>query len=541
MNEQDTHGASVARWWSQAPRLRAELHYRERVLRCMPERPKSVFALLRRAAEQHGAREAVVDAQGRHTYSSFLRDVENLARRFAADGIVAGDRVMMLAGNHYPFMLAFFALQRIGAVAVPAGIREQAPALAYMAVQCGAIAIIVDAALDERVPSAEPAPGLARRYICEELPALAAAAAELPPAAQPDAPEEAVAVILYTSGTTGKPKGAMLTHLGIVHSALHYAACMGLAHTDRSALVVPASHVTGLVGIVAALVHVGGCVLMLEQFKAADFIAFAARERMTHTVMVPAMYSLCLLQKEFGQADLSAWRIGGYGGAPMPPAAIEALAAALPRLTLMNAYGATETTSPAVMMPPGATLGHGDSVGVALPCADILVMDDVGMELPPGETGELWIGGPMVVPGYWDDAAATAREFSGGYWRSGDLGSIDAQGFVRIFDRKKDMLNRGGFKIYSVEVEHVLAAMPGVVEAAVVGRPCPVLGERVHAYVHAPDAELTQEAVQAWCAARLADYKVPESVIFSAQPLPRNANGKLLKRSLRERLEQNSE
>ncbi len=220
----------------------------------------------------------------------------------------------------------------------------------------------------------------------------------------------------------------------------------------------------------------------------------------------------------------------------MPVATIDALSEAVPKLVLLNAYGATETTSPATMMPAGLTREHADSVGVVLPCAHIVVMDEQGVEVPAGETGELWIGGPMVVPGYWDNAAATASSFTAGHWHSGDLGSIDAQGFVRIFDRKKDMLNRGGFKVYSVEVENALMALPGVVEAAVIGRPCPVLGERVHAFLYAPDATRDAAAVRSHCAALLADYKVPETITWSDSPLPRNANGKLMKRMLREAL-----
>ncbi|HET9205131.1 MAG TPA: fatty acid--CoA ligase family protein, partial [Burkholderiaceae bacterium] len=247
-------------------------------------------------------------------------------------------------------------------------------------------------------------------------------------------------------------------------------------------------------------------------------------------------YKLCLLDPQFDRFDLAAWRVGGYGGAPMPEATIAELAEKLPRLTLLNCYGATETTSPATVMPHGPAGGKADAVGVPLPCADVLVMDDDGRELPPGETGELWIGGPMVVPGYWANPEATAASFTAGWWHSGDLGSKDADGYVRILDRKKDMLNRGGYKIYSVEVENVLMAWPGMVEAAVVGKPCPVLGERVHAFVHAPGSTRDDTALRAFCAARLADYKVPETVTWTDAPLPRNANGKLMKRLLRERL-----
>jgi len=185
------------------------------------------------------------------------------------------------------------------------------------------------------------------------------------------------------------------------------------------------------------------------------------------------------------------------------------------------------------MMPAHLTAGHLDSVGLVLPCADIVVVDVDGAEVAPGHSGELLIGGPMVVRGYWDNPQATADNFVAGYWRSGDVGSIDADGFVRVFDRVKDMLNRGGYKIYSVEVENVLAAHPGVLEAAVIGKPCPVLGERVHAVIARRDPGLQAAALRDFCAARLADYKVPESFTFSDDPLPRNANGKLLKRALR--------
>jgi O-succinylbenzoic acid--CoA ligase len=163
-------------------------------------------------------------------------------------------------------------------------------------------------------------------------------------------------------------------------------------------------------------------------------------------------------------------------------------------------------------------------------------MDPEGREVAPGESGELWIRGPMVVPGYWGNPEATRASFCAGYWKSGDVGSIDAEGYVRVFDRVKDMLNRGGYKVFSVEVENVLAACPGVLESAIVAKPCPVLGERVHAFVTVTDPALDAAALKAFCAPRLADYKVPESYTIGAEPLPRNANGKLLKRVLRERL-----
>jgi O-succinylbenzoic acid--CoA ligase len=292
------------------------------------------------------------------------------------------------------------------------------------------------------------------------------------------------------------------------------------------------SHVTGVIALIAAMVRAAAALIVMPAFKAAEFLELAAQERMTHSLMVPAMYNLCLLDPAFDAARLSAWRVGGYGGAPMAPATIARLAEKLPGLNLMNAYGSTETTSPVTLMPPSETAARSDSVGCAVPCADILVMDDDGRELRDGEAGELWLGGPMVVPGYWNDPAATAENFVAGHWRSGDIGSKDAEGYVRVFDRKKDMINRGGYKIYSVEVENALMSCPGVVEAAVVAEPCPVLGERVHAFVVA-GAGVAPADLKRHCAGVLADYKVPETITLSAEPLPRNANGKLLKRNLR--------
>jgi O-succinylbenzoic acid--CoA ligase len=514
-----------------APAMRVEALYGDRIVRCFADRPAGLHAMFERARAERGEDDAVVHEGRRWRYAELGEEADRLAAGLAIRGVAAGDRVLMLLSNRPEFLFVLLALQRLGAIAVPVGIREARPGLAFIAGQCGATGIVFDDALADRVPLPEEAPALTLRLAASRLVVLASADEPVPPAA--DRLETDTAVILYTSGTTGRPKGAMLTHLSIAHSVLHYEAGMRLVADDRSALAVPASHVTGLIAIIATMWHVGGTVVVVPEFKAEPFVQLLARERISHTLLVPAMYRLCLMSDSFGRSDLSHWRVGGYGGAPMPEATIAALAEKLPRLTLLNAYGATETTSPATLMPHGPAGGRADSVGVPVPCADIRVMDDAGHELPPGETGELWIGGPMVVPGYWANAEATASSFTAGYWHSGDLGSIDAEGYVRIFDRKKDMLNRGGYKVYSVEVENALMAWPGVVEAAVIGLPCPVLGERVHAVVHAPGVAPDDAALRAHCAALLADYKVPETIAWRSEPLPRNANGKVMKRLLR--------
>ena len=518
------------------PAIRAEAHFGDRIVQCFVERPPSFHAMFEQAVARHGERDALVFEGRRWTYGELDAEVGGAAAGLAALGIARGDRVLLLLGNRPEFIITLYALQRLGAIAVPVSVREQKPGIEYILNQCGAKLIVHESALADRVPDGSACPALQTRVAVGAGGGFAALSRHGAVTVAAAVAEEDTALILYTSGTTGRPKGAMLCHFNIAHSVMHFESCMRLTSADRSALAVPASHVTGLIAIIATMLRVGGAVIMLREFKAAAFVAEAAAERMTHAILVPAMINLILLQPELARFDLSAWRVGGYGGAPMAVATIDALATRLPNLIPTNAYGATETTSPVTVMPVGATRAHADTVGVTVPCGHVIVVDDAGAEVPRGETGELWIGGPMIVRGYWDDAEATAREFTAGYWHSGDLGSIDAEGHVRIFDRKKDMLNRGGFKIYSVEVENTLAGYPGVVEAAVVGKPCPVLGERVHVFVHAPGGGVSEADLRAFCAARLADYKVPETVTFLAAPLPRNANGKLMKRLLRDQL-----
>ncbi len=529
--------------WTLPPGVatRHEAHFGDRIVRCFADRVTDIYDTLARAVAARGAAEAVICGSERLTYAEFGHRVERVAGGLAARGIGPGDRVALLLGNRVEFLLAVYAALRLGAIAVPMGTRLQTPEIAYILDHAGARALVVEPELLGRLPARTETPELTDIYVpgagsgggidAEDFALLDG---EPPPRVA--VAEEDTAVILYTSGTTGRPKGAMLTHFNLTHSLLHFQYGMKLTSADRMLLAVPASHVTGLVALIMLAVQAQGALIMMPEFRARPFLELASRERMTNGILVPAMYNLCLLDPDFDRFDLSAWRVGGYGGAPMPAATIAALAEKLPNLGLMNAYGATETTSPTTMMPAHYTRDHADSVGLVLPCADVIVMNPDGQEVAPGESGEIWIRGAMTVPGYWRNAEATAREFTAGYWHSGDVGSKDAQGFVRVFDRVKDMLNRGGYKVYSVEVENVLAGHDGVLESAIVAKPCPVLGERVHAFISRRRHDVTAEELRSFCAARLADYKVPESYTLLDEPLPRNANGKLMKRTLRERL-----
>ena len=525
--------------------MRIETHFDGRQMLCYQPRPAHLGDMVNAATADRMDCIALIDGDLRLTWQEVHELSARLAAGLHAQGLRSGDRAVLLMGNHAGFMIALLALIRLGAVAVPVSTREAPAGIAYILAQCQASALIADAQQMVRWQEAQVS-SPARIQVCMESPSQALeplpgwtsgpallAHAPWPEMATPS--EESVAVILYTSGTTGRPKGAMLTHLNLVHSVLHYRHALGLTPHDRALLAVPASHVTGLVAIVLAMAGVGGCTVMLREFKAAACLQVLEKQRITYSLMVPAMYALCLREPALAASDLSSWRLAGFGGAPMPPATIAALREQCPDIRLFNAYGATETTSPTTLTPPGST--QVDKVGIALPCAQVRVVDEDGFDLPAGQSGEVWIGGPMVVPGYWDNPQATSAGFQDGYWKSGDIGTLDENGFLQVHDRKKDMINRGGYKVFSVEVENCLMAHPDVQEAATVGVPCPVLGERTHAFVYAPGqtgGAALQVTLEQWCKTHLADYKVPDSWTWLVTPLPRNANGKVVKTALRQ-------
>lgn len=453
-------------------------------------------------------------------------------------GVGRGDRVALILENSVEFVVMMFATARLGAVSVPLNTRHQEAENRYILLDCTPKLIVYEAALADRVPAPGVVPGLMHHVAVhrdQDTP-LATLLGNRRVAQATRVLDEEIATILYTSGTTGRPKGAMLTHMGRVHSAMHYAMVMSLTEDDRATCTVPMSHVTGISAMIDSMIYCAGTLIIMKAFRASEFIDLATRHGMTFTVIVPAMFNLCLLAPSFEAADLSAWRISGYGGAIMPEVTLGRIAEMLPHLELVNAYGSTETTSPAVLMPPDQAVSRKEYVGLTLPCAHIVVMDEDGREVAPNTLGEVYIGGATVVPGYWGDPEATGREFKGGYWKSGDLGAMDEEGYLRVVDRIKDVINRGGYKVYASEVENALLDHPAVIEAAVVAKPCPVLGERVHAFINLADAVASDDELTAHCASLLSDYKVPEAFHRIDAGLPRNAAGKVLKRQLRNAL-----
>jgi long-chain acyl-CoA synthetase len=533
-------GGSVVQNWPAVitDLISVETHFDRTDIKCFSSRPSNLNTLVQQTVANNSGDEALVCDDLRMTYSQLDNQVVAAAAGLAGLGLTKGDRVVLLLANGPGFLILLLASLRIGAIAVPINVREQSPELKHILNDCGAAVLVHDAAIAEKLPAVEDLPALQHRLSVggaaagsQAYETLAARGAFLPPV---EVHEEDTAVILYTSGTTGRPKGAMLTHLNIIHSAIHFELCMELGADERSLLAVPASHVTGLVATLFTMLRTGGCSVIMRAFNAEEFLALAAREKVTQTLMVPAMYNLILLRCNTADHDLSHWRIGGYGGAPMAESTIQELTKKLPNLILVNAYGATELTSPATILPLGLGSERSDSVGITVPCGEIRIVNTQGQDAGPDEHGEIWVKGPMVVPGYWNNAEKTAEEFQDGYWKSGDIGSRDAQGFVRLHDRSKDMIIRGGYNIYSAEIENTLTAHDSVIECAAIGQPDPVLGEKLHIFVHSRDPGLDVAMVKAHCAAHLADYKTPDFVTFMADPLPRNANGKIIKKTLRD-------
>ena len=369
--------------WSQhaIPPMRLEPRFGDRIVPAFCERPKSIPAMVAEAVARNGDGEALVCGDRRMTWREVAQQSAQIAAGFQKLGLKRGDRVAVLLGNRIEFVLTMLGAAHAGLVTVLLSTRQQKPEIAYVLTDCGARLLIHEAALADRVPDAGDIPDVTHRIAVDDDPQLSRfsdLADHAPLAAPVEVGEEDTAMILYTSGTTGRPKGAMLAHCNIIHSAMVFVSCLKLTEADRSIAAVPLGHVTGVVANIMTMVRCGGALIIMTEFKAAEYLKMAARERVTYTVMVPAMYNLCLLQPDFDSYDLSSWRIGGFGGAPMPIATIEKLDAKIPGLKLMNCYGATETTSPSTMMPGELTASHIDSVGLPCPGAQIVVMDANG-------------------------------------------------------------------------------------------------------------------------------------------------------------------
>lgn len=505
---------------------------------CYKDRPRTLDEVLSRAANDHRDRSALITPNGTLSYSELKDAVEKVAASISAAGVTSGDRVAVLLPNDARICLIELAVASLGAITVCLNARFQASEIATLMQKSGPRIAVVDAELREQVPRAALPPGC-HLLISDDPTVDPEGLASLFPATGEgvrghSSHEDDPVVMMFTSGTTGTPKGALLTHRNIIHSAANYVRYFSSGSETRTLIVMPMHYATGLIAQLVQMMLVGGQSIVWPRFKAREVVEALIKHEVTYFIGVPTMYQLMMLEESFSDSNLRNWKVGAYGGAPMPGDTIKALEKRLPELQLFDAYGLTETSSPATIMTPDRLQEKWGSVGRPVPGAEIKITDDSGREVPKGEAGELLIRGPMVIPGYWDDPEGTRRAIVDGWLRTGDLAKADEEEFVYVLDRQKDMIIRGGYKIYSVQLEYVLLDHPEIREAAVVGIPDAMFFEEILAVV-VPKAQsgISEDDVRAFVASRVADYEVPKYVTFS-ESLPRNATGKVLKRELRD-------
>jgi long-chain acyl-CoA synthetase len=532
-----------------------------RVWKNCPATLGDILALSR----SHGDATFMVFEDERLTFEEHFRAAAGLARvlrdRF---GVANGDRVAIAMRNYPEWSVAFWAAAAAGAVVVPLNAWWTGEELQYGLADSGTTVLLCDQQRGERIDdflsylpdlrtcivaraSGRDLPLGMLRYedVLGDLSSDPLADVQLPAVGVATDDE---ATIFYTSGTTGRPKGAVGTHRNIcstpvgffylgVREALRDGTDPGAAGTNSYLLSVPLFHATGCHAILVTNLLAGGKLVMMDRWDAGRALELIERERITSFGGVPTMVMQVLDHPDFEGRDTSSVRSIGYGGAPAPPELVRRVKAHFPGGSASNGYGLTETSSLSTMNIGADYEAKPDSVGPPVPVVTVKVVNPDGKEVPTGDVGELWIKGPNVVKGYWGMAEATAQTFSAGWLHTGDIARVDEDDYVYIVDRAKDMLIRGGENVYCVEIESVLHEHPAVADAAVIGIPHPVLGEEVGAVIQVrPGAPVTAGEVQEHVAARLAAFKVPVRVWFVDEPLPRNPAGKILKRQLRDDL-----
>jgi fatty-acyl-CoA synthase len=499
--------------------------------------------LLHRSAARHPHKLAIVCGETRWTYAEFDRISERVAAGLAQRGVVKGTRVAILARNSHGFAALRFALARLGAVLVPINFMLKADEVAFILRHAGATLLATDSELAPLARAAAAHDTSVRSFVW--LPSEGASAPEPDMTAfdtlatSTSAPPEValvgsdVAQIVYTSGTESAPKGAMLTHDAVLWQ---YVSCLvdaSIAADDLVLHALPLYHCAQLDVFLGPSIYVGATNVITARPVPDNLLPLIERHRISSFFAPPTVWISLLRSPLFARTDLSSLRKGYYGASIMPVEVLRELAQRLPKVRLWNLYGQTEIAPLATMLGPDDQLRKPGSCGRAVLNVETRVVDDAMRDVGPGEVGEIVHRSPHLMLGYFHDDERTAAAFEGGWFHSGDLATIDDEGFITVVDRKKDMIKTGGENVASREVEETIYRMPQVSEVAVVGVPHARWIEAVVAVVVVKSGEtLTEEQVLAHCAASLASFKAPKRVVF-AETLPKNPSGKLLKRQLR--------
>jgi long-chain acyl-CoA synthetase len=542
-----------------------ELEIRGETQRVWKNAPATLRDVFVAARAQHGDRTFLVYEGERASFEAFARAAIVFARELQTLGLVKGDRVAIAMRNTPEWPVALFGTILAGGLAVPINAWSTGPEMQYVLADSGAKVAVADAErYDRMLPHLDRLPALEtllvsrldaepshpRAEAWERLLGKTADWAQLPVLPVPEVALacDDEATLFYTSGTTGKPKGALGTHRNAITTLMARPYGMAVAalrrgeapaapdpQVQKSALLsVPFFHVTGCFSTLIPCLFFGLKLVTMRRWDAGEALKVIAQEKITGAGGVPTIAWQLIEHPDFAKYDTSSLENFSYGGAPAAADLVRRLKTASPTAQLVTAWGMTETTAPFTVVFGEDYETRPTTCGYALPVGDMRVVGPNGDDKPVGEAGELWVRGPMVVKGYWNSPEATEQTFGGGWLRTGDIAKLDDEGFCYIVDRAKDMLIRGGENIYCVEVENALAAHPAVLDAAVVGRPHRELGEEPVAVVTVKAGSGVGEAqLRDFAAARIAAFKVPVKIVVQEEMLPRNANGKILKRELR--------
>jgi long-chain acyl-CoA synthetase len=496
----------------------------------------------------------------RVSFEAFARATIQLAAHYRALGVGKGDRVAIAMRNIPEWPVAFYAAHLVGAIATPLNAWWTGPELEYGLADSGASCLVADADRWDRIaPHRAALPALAQALVCRGGNRSLEAVIGTPGhwAALPDVPTPAPfldpeddATLFYTSGTTGRPKGALGTHRNICCNvmATPFAAARAVlrrgdplpvpspADPQKAILLsVPFFHATGSHAVLNPALVGGAKIVCQKKFEPGEALALIARERITSAGGVPTIAWQLLTHPDRAHHDLSSLESLSYGGAPSAPELVRQIGSA--GFAPGNGWGMTETSATFSSHVAEEYLAAPESAGPPCAVCDAEVRGPDGTVLGPDEVGELYGFGPNVVKGYWNRPDATAETFPDGWVKTGDLARIDAEGRITIVDRAKDMLIRGGENIYCVEVEGVLTEHPAIMDAALVGKPHSILGEEPVAFVTTrPGMAATEAELRSFAAQKLARFKVPVAIHIRREPLPRNANGKILKAELKRQL-----
>ncbi|HEX6537705.1 MAG TPA: long-chain fatty acid--CoA ligase [Candidatus Dormibacteraeota bacterium] len=494
------------------------------------------FMLTRRAASTPD-RTALIFRDESWTFGELNRLTNRVAHGLHAGGVNPGDRVGFIGLNHPRFLFTLFGAAKLGAVFVPLNFRLSGPELAFIIGDAGLQTLVYEDNFGSIVDEIRDQIDV-RQFICSEEREGARSFDELTHDQREtnlDYPvgDDDVAWIMYTSGTTGRPKGAMITHGNVKWNNFNSSLAVDSLVDDRTLAVAPLFHIGGLNATPIATLTIGGAVVIEQIFEPGMVLELIERHRITTMFGVPAMFMFMAQHPDFATRDLSSVRIFVVGGAPVPEQLLRSYADR--GIPFLQGYGLTETGPQACLLPPHMAEAKLGSAGIQPFFTDTKVVDENGNDVPDGERGEIVVRGPNVMKGYWNRPDATAEVLEDGWFHTGDIGKRDDDGYFYILDRKKDMIISGGENIYPAEVEDVLFQHPAVQDVAVIGVQHPRWGESVRAVIVVKDGEtVTEQEIVDFTEGRLARYKQPRSVVF-ADWLPRNPTGKVVKFELRER------